>query len=68
MKQKQINFVILLSLKSEYRLTLRADNADARLTPLARDIGLVSDERWSTFEKKQQEIQRKTKLCFYYFY
>ncbi len=44
--------------RAEYRLLLREDNADLRLMPLGRRIGLVDDNAWGLFERKQQEISR----------
>ena len=52
----------MMTSRAEYRLILRQDNADLRLTPIGRAIGLVSDARWARFTAKRDAIEESLRL------
>ena len=52
----------MMTSRAEYRLILRQDNADLRLTPIGRAIGLVSDARWARFTAKRDAIEETLRL------
>ncbi len=46
--------------RAEYRLSLREDNADLRLTPVAHELGLIDEERWAFFERKRRAVDAES--------